>query len=88
MKQRELAKLIENDMIKGITIQGDARVGEWEIAIDVDSTVADLYATMIDGAKTWVLETERGGLKTYTSIDRAYAALRALGWDGLVTIAG
>ena len=33
-----------------------------------------------------LLMTERGQKKTYTSLDRAYKALRVLGWDGPLTI--
>lgn len=29
-----------------------------------------------------------GGAKTYTSLDRAYAAIRKLGWNGMIQIDG
>jgi hypothetical protein len=80
MKQSELQKLIASDLIDTIILHIDSS-GSWFVmsnGFDEKQAIVEQYGNL--------LKTERGQLKTYTSLDRAYKALRVLGWDGPLTI--
>jgi hypothetical protein len=80
MKQSELQKLIASDMIAGIILHSDS-IENWFVMCH--STPE--FQLMLDSYGACLM-TERGTRKTYTSLDRAYKALRVLGWDGPLTI--
>jgi len=80
MKQSELQKLISADIIDGIILHSDS-IENWFVMVhglEDRRVIVEQYGN--------VLMTERGLRKTYTSLDRAFKALRVLGWDGPLTI--
>ena len=79
MKQSELQKLVVSGIIDGIILHRNEN--SWFVMCH--STPE--FQLMLDtyGA---CLMTERGQQKTYTSLDRAFDALQALGWDGPLTV--
>jgi len=87
MKQKELQKMIEAGVVDTITffrpVKSDgAPISDWEIwaeGIPGDNVVR------LSGNQ---LLTERGEIKTYTSVDRALSAIRALGWKRKVEVDG
>ena len=82
MKQNEMQKLIVSGIVDGIILHRNHLDGKsWIVichAVPALQTMLDKYGTC--------LMTERGQQKTYTSLDRAFDALQALGWDGPLTI--
>ena len=80
MKQIEMKKLIASDLIDTIVLHlGDD--GSWFVmanGFEDRQVIVEQYGNL--------LMTERGQKKTYTSLDRAYKALCALGWDAPLTI--
>lgn len=87
MKQKELQKMIEAGVVDTITffrpIKVDGSIiSDWEIwaeGIPGDNVVR------LSGNQ---LLTERGDVKTYSSLDRAFSAVRALGWTRKVEVDG
>ena len=79
MKQNEMQKLIVSGIIDGIILHRNDN--SWFVmchAVPALQPMLDTYGAC--------LMTERGQQKTYTSLDRAFDALQALGWDGSLTI--
>ena len=81
MKQQELKKLINAGLVGSLSlINQDGHTWQvWASGIDDDALLR---------AYGLNLKTERGDIKTYTSVDRALVALRGLGWKGDVKIQG
>jgi hypothetical protein len=80
MKQSEMKKLIFAGLIDVIILHSDS-IDNWFVmasGVDNHQDIVEQYGNL--------LMTERGQKKTYTSLDRAYKALRVLGWDGPLTI--
>ena len=80
MKQSEMKKLIASDLIDTIILHIDDDDSWFVMANGFEDrqVIVEQYGNL--------LMTERGQKKTYTSLDRAYKALRVLGWDGPLTI--
>jgi hypothetical protein len=75
-----MKKLIASDLIDTIILHSDS-IENWFVmahGFEERQVIVEQYGN--------VLMTERGLRKTYTSLDRAYKALRVLGWDGPLTI--
>jgi hypothetical protein len=70
MKQKDLKRLISAEMIYTISLikEGD----QWEVWMQGEKT--EFFGGQ--------LMTERETPKTYTSLDRAYEAMQALGYNG------
>ena len=79
MKQSEMKKLIASGIIDGIILHCDSI--QWFVMCHAKPDLQPMLDSY--GA---CLKTERGAVKTYTSLDRAYKALLELGWDGPLTI--
>ena len=90
MKQNsELKYLIDANLVNRISIQGNAEQNMWEIHVDIVDSVVDQYAAkIVEGVNSWVLETDQGQIKTYSSLDQAYSDIRSLGWLSIVEISG
>jgi hypothetical protein len=82
MKQQELKKLINAGLVGSLSLLNqDGKSWEvWASGKDGDDALLRAYGLN--------LKTERGDIKTYTSLDRALVALRALGWNFDVIIQG
>lgn len=81
MKQSELKKFIQSGIVHGVTLFRGVGSDAWEVWVsgaNNDDSALRVYGLC--------LETERGGHKEYTSLDRAFAALRGLGWKSSVTV--
>ena len=80
MKQSEMKKLIASDLIDTIILHLDDDNSWFVMAngFEERQVIVEQYGNL--------LMTERGQKKTYTSLDRAFIALKSLGWDGPLTI--
>jgi hypothetical protein len=79
MKQADLVSLVQAGDITDIVLFKGAEGQSWQV--HAYGTVADKFGNKLMTGRT-------REPKTYTSIDRAYSALRELGYTGKITVDG
>lgn len=83
MKQQELERFIQSGDVGDICFQRDFWHDTWEVWIydhQAKQTIAPWGNRLVSG--------RTGEPKTYTSLDRAWAAMRKLGFTGPISIDG
>lgn len=87
MKQQELERFIQSGDVGSITFNRFEDV--WEVWIDDHQPWGDEQEiTTISRWGNKLVAGRTGAPKTYSSLDRAWAAMRKLGFTGPITIDG
>lgn len=96
MTTNELKKLIEAGNVNNIVIFSlYSEIADPAYKVLTGPPIYTIYAydhegeTIVDRFGGQLMNSSRdGGAKTYSSLDRAYAAIRKLGWKGMIHVDG
>lgn len=83
MKQSELERFIKSNDVGRVTLYRATQAEPWEVwAYDIEgSKTLSPWGNRLQGIRS-------GEPKTYTSLDRAYLAIRKMGFSGAIEIDG
>lgn len=81
MKTKELAALIASGKVERIALRRT-----WGKLAGDSAAQMTLWRMFADGEEAGELESARGGVRWFKTLDAALVAVRGVGWTGLVTI--